>query len=284
MKPVAVLLVLATAALVLTAAWKLRPAEMPFPTAGRVARAGEAAESARAALLAARRTCRAEELDRFIEAERRRIERLGRKVEDLRLLAEALVERVQTRAHLFGVEVGKPVFDELPPEVARDLEEGLSLIREAREAGDDSCDNYRIEAALLGNEITGLGSALALAGRIREALDAAAARDRNEPRLQMAMGLQKLFAPRFLGHDPRAALQHLEFAAASLPDDERPAIFAGMAAYLLRQREKAISWLERAIERNPANLFAKVVLDRLRRGEERPFERDVTAEEASSTR
>ena len=95
--------------------------------------------------------------------------------------------------------------------------------------------------------------------------------------------MRKLLAPRFFGHDPSAALEHFEFAANS-DDDERPAVFAAMATYLQNKRMLAISWLERAVERNPDNAFARVCLRRLRRGEEDPFGRDVTVEELASSK
>jgi len=45
------------------------------------------------------------------------------------------------------------------------------------------------------------------------ALAAATARAKDDPRLHVALGLRKLMAPEFLGHDAVGALTHFEFAA-----------------------------------------------------------------------
>jgi hypothetical protein len=45
------------------------------------------------------------------------------------------------------------------------------------------------------------------------------------------------------------------------------------------KREEGVAWLERAVHKNPNNKFAKAVLARMRRGEDKPFARDVTNEE-----
>ena len=80
-----------------------------------------------------------------------------------------------------------------------------------------------------------------------------------------------------------AALEHFTFAAEA-SDDERPAVFAAMATYLQHKRQQAIAWLQRAVAKNPDNKFARVVLQRLRRGEEDPFGRDVTASELAAAK
>jgi hypothetical protein len=98
----------------------------------------------------------------------------------------------------------------------------------------------------------------------------------------VALGLRLLLAPRLLGHDPAAALTHFDRAAAGLPDDERPLLFAAMAEWLLRQRQRAIARLEQAVARNPDRVFARVVLARLRRDEPDPFGRDVAAAEVEA--
>ena len=116
---------------------------------------------------------------------------------------------------------------------------------------------------------------------IRDRFEAASARCPEDPQLDVALGLRKLLSPRWLGHDPETALQHF-VRAADRSKDERPAVFAGMACYLLEQKERALAWLERAAARNPANRFAAVVLQRLRRDEAAPFARDVTAEELAA--
>ena len=84
-----------------------------------------------------------------------------------------------------------------------------------------------------------------------------------------------------LGNDPEKALEHFEFADKA-DGDERPAVFAAMANYLQSKRQKAIAWLERAVEKNPDNKFARVVLGRVRRGEDNPFGRNVTEEEVAA--
>jgi tetratricopeptide (TPR) repeat protein len=120
--------------------------------------------------------------------------------------------------------------------------------------------------------------------RIEEALRQAGARRQDDPQLHVALGLRNLLAPQLLGNDPDKALEHFEFAAKSLPDDERPAVFAAMASYLQHKRQQAIGWLDQAVQRNPNNTFARVVRSRLRAGEDDPFGRDVTAAEAAAAK
>ncbi|MBK8099935.1 MAG: hypothetical protein IPK26_22765 [Planctomycetes bacterium] len=198
------------------------------------------------------------------------------------LLAEALLERVLQRNQLRGMAVGEPLHTTLPPALAQDLDDGLAAIAAARRAGVDSAESYRIEAGLLSNKITGLGAALQFNGQVQKALNTAFAKAPESAPLHVALGLRKLLAPRLLGHDPEKALEHLEFAAKNMPDDERPGVFAAMAAFLTRRRQKAIEWLEQAVARNPGNVFARVVLQRIRRDEADPFGRDVTPAEAAA--
>ena len=200
------------------------------------------------------------------------------------LLAESCLECALARAQLRGMAVGVPLHTKLSPALAADLERGMAAVGKARELGDDSGELFRIEAGLLSQRITGIASALQWNGRIQEALRSAAARSADNPHLHVALGLRKLLSPKLLGHDPAAALAHFEFAANALDDDERPAMFAAMANCLQQQREAAIAWLERAVARNPANAFARVVLARLRAGEDDPFGRDVAAAEAALTK
>jgi tetratricopeptide (TPR) repeat protein len=235
------------------------------------------------ALAAARRTCSLAELDRFVEDQRRAVGRAPGDRAQLRLLAKGLVERLLLRTQLRGMTPGEPVYAELPGPVRKDCDEALDLLAKARELGDDSAENWRLEASVLSHRITGLGSALQWNGRIQHALANAGKRDAADPALHMSLGLRKLFAPNaLLGHDPAKALEHLEFAARAMADDERPGVFAAMAAWLLRRRAKAIEWLEHATARNPNNVFARVVLARLRRDEPEPFARDVTPAEAAA--
>lgn len=251
-------------------------------TPGEAATSKAANDPLAADLDRARRTCTPTALDAVIAAlQTATIERAEDR-HGWHLLAEACLERALLRSHLRGMTVGTPTWPDLPAEVTADLDRGIAAIARARELGDDSADLFRIEAGLLGQRITGLGTALQWNGKIKDALQAASQRAANDPRLHTSLGLRKLLAPKLLGHDPQQALEHFEFAAKALHDDERPAVFAAMASYLQRKRQQAIGWLEQATARNPANTFARVVLRRLRAGEEQPFERDVTAAEAAA--
>src|SRR5262249_15547556 len=149
----------------------------------------------------------------------------------LRLCAEGLLERVLLQNQLRGLVVGSPLRSDLPAAVVRDLDEADALLRRARELGDDSADNLRLEAVSLGNRIPGLGPALRWTGRIQQALAAAVAKEPTNPAIYVTIGVRELLAPRLLGHDPQQALEHLQFAADAMPDDERPRVFAAMAAW-----------------------------------------------------
>lgn len=232
----------------------------------------------------ARRSCDLAALDTALARVRETIAQHPAHPDHWHLLAEAHLERALLRSHDRGLAVGAPVHAQLPKELLDDLEAGLAAAHRARELGDDSSDLFRIEAGLMGQRITGLASALQWNGRIQDALRLAGERQQDNPHLHVALGLRKLLAPKLLGHDPDQALEHFEFAARSLADDERPAVFAAMASYLQKKRQQAISWLEQAVARNPHNRFARVVLARLRAGEDDPFGRDVTAAEAAATK
>jgi len=198
-------------------------------------------------------------------------------------LAEAYLERALQRTHLFGMAPGEPTFAELPEEFADDLEAGLAAVLKARELGDETGELFRIEAGLMSQHITGLGTALQWNGKIASALTAAGKLIADDPQLHVALGLRKLLAPTWLGNDPDKALEHFEFADKA-DNDERPAVFAAMASYLQQKRQQAISWLERAVKKNPENKFARVVLQRLRRGEDNPFGRKVTEAEIAAAK
>jgi tetratricopeptide (TPR) repeat protein len=199
------------------------------------------------------------------------------------LLAEGHLERALQRTHLRGITVGKPTFSTLPTVFANDIQSGLNAVAKARGLGKESSNLFLIEAGLLGQKITGLISAVKWNSKITEALDAAKAANAKQKGLYRALGLRKLLAPRFFGNDPKKALEHFEVAAKS-DKDERTSVYAGMACFLQEKRARAITWLERAVEQNPNNKFAKVVLRRLRRGEEDPFGRDVTELDLSAIR
>lgn len=237
-----------------------------------------------AALQAARRSCSLPALDAVVADLRARTTAAPEDRDAWRLLAEALLERTQLRTQRRGLTVGAPVFDELPAELAQDVRDGIAAAARARELGADDGDLYRIEASLMSQQITGLAAALQWNPRIEAALGAAAERDRDNPRLHTVLGLRKLLAPRLFGHDPDGALAHFEFAAGALADDERPAVFAAMASYLQKKRQQAIAWLERAVARNPNNVFARVVLRRVQRDEPAPFARDVGDDEAAAVK
>lgn len=237
-----------------------------------------------AALREARRSCDLAALDAVLAKVRTRCQEAPDQSEPWHLLAEAHLERSLLRSHDRGLAVGAPVYPQLPKEVADDLEAGLVAARRARELGDDTSDLFRIEAGLMSQRITGLASALQWNGRIQDALRLAGERSRDNPHLHVALGLRKLLAPKLLGHDPKQALEHFAFAAKSLAEDERPAVFAAMASYLQQKRQQAIGWLEQAVGRNPQNRFARVVLKRLQAGEDDPFGRDVTAAEVAATK
>ncbi|MFT4840771.1 MAG: tetratricopeptide (TPR) repeat protein [Planctomycetota bacterium] len=196
-------------------------------------------------------------------------------------LAEAYLERALQRTHLHGMAPGAPTFEELPTDFAGDLKAGLEAVAKARELGDETGELFRIEAGLMSQHITGWRSALAWNGKIAAALATAVKRVADDPQVHVALGLRKLFAPTWLGNDPAKALEHFEFADKA-DGDERPAVFAAMASYLQKKRQQAITWLERAVAKNPDNKFARVVLGRLRRGEDNPFARNVTEAELAA--
>jgi tetratricopeptide (TPR) repeat protein len=234
-----------------------------------------AEEPRRHALSDARRTCAPAELDRFVKEQQSLVQQEPDNAAQARILAEALLERVQLRNMRRGLVPGEPLYGELPPAVEGDLRLGLEMVAKARALGERCADLFRIEAALLSNRITGLASAMQWNGRIQSALGEAAQLDEALPALHVALGLRKLLAPPLLGQDVAAALRHFEFAARQLPGDERPRVFAGMAAFLLQKREQAITWLQGAVTTNPNNVFACAVLKRLQAGEAEPFARDV---------
>lgn len=234
------------------------------------------------AVQTARRECSVAALDAVIDGLRQACRADANDVASWHHLAEALLERAQTRSHRRGIVVGAPVWSQVPAEVTADVDAGLDAVAHVRTLGHDDADLYRVEAGLLSQRITGIGTALQWNQRIQQALAKAIALAKDDPRLHVALGVRQLLAPRMLGHDPARALEHFEFAARELADDERPAVFAAMASYLQKKRQQAVEWLEQAVARNPNNVFARVVLKRVRRDEDDPFGRDVTDEEAAA--
>jgi cytochrome c-type biogenesis protein CcmH/NrfG len=249
------------------------PVPAPAPTAG-----------LGAALQTARRSCDVAAVSAVLADVRTSCAREPDHREHWHLLAEAHLERSLLRSHDRGIVVGAPLFPQPPKELLDDLEQGLVAAKKAHELGDDSSDLFRIEAGLMSQHITGLASALHWNGKIQDALRRAGERAPDNPHLHVALGLRKLLAPKLLGHDPAKALEHFEFAAKALVDDERPAVFAAMASYLQQKRLQAIAWLEQAVACNPQNRFARVVLARLRAGEDDAFGRDLTAAEIAAAR
>jgi hypothetical protein len=241
-------------------------------------------DARRSALQQARRSYRMPDLDAFVAEQRAEVEKPGSGPAARRCLAEALVERVQQRSALRGIAIGQPVLFVLTEATVRDLDEAMQMLLQARLQGDESSENYRLEAAVLSNRITSAVAAMGLNGRIQAALQKAGDLDAKNPGLHFALGVRDLLTPRWLGQDLPQAAAHLEYAAAALADDERPPLFAAMAACLQQKRLAAIAWLEQAVARNPDNVFARVVLARVRKGEDEPFSRDVTAAEAAQTR
>ena len=233
-------------------------------------------------LRVARRRCEIPAVDAVVDKAVAACKQLPDDAASWHLLAEAHLERSLLRSHDRGMVVGAPIFAALPKELLADLDAGLAASRRARELGDTTSDLFRIEAGLMSQRITGLAAALQWNGRIQEALRLAGERSPDNPHLHVALGLRKLLAPKLLGHDAEAALEHFEFAAKVLADDERPAVFAAMASYLQKKRQQAIGWLERAVATNPQNRFARVVLRRLQAGEDDAFGRDITAAEAAA--
>ena len=194
----------------------------------------------------------------------------------LRRIAETRLERVLQRTQRKGLRVGEAVWTELPGPVQTDVVAGLAALRAARERGDEHSENFRIEAGLLAQQIQGLASALRLNGKVDAALRRSIELDPANARAQLALGCRALFAPRFLGHDPRRALEHFSSAVHALQRDERPLVFAAFAHHLLGDGGAASACLEQAVARNPYNAYAREVLRRLRAGEAQAFERDLS--------
>jgi len=226
----------------------------------------------------ARRLCAQPPLDRFLVEQRALVEA---DAEDavrgarLHVLAEALLERIYCLNSHIGMTPGEPLYRRVPEAVESDVAEGLSALRKARTLGVALGDGYRVEAGLLTSRITGTVSAMGLKSKIAKAFSAALEADGEEPRLHVALGCRKLFAPRLLGRDLDKAMEHLVYACYGLPRDERPRIFAALTAYLIGDRESALAWAEKGLELNENNAFAKAVVERLRAGEADPFGRDL---------
>lgn len=247
----------------------------PEPIGGRISASKSELSEGSARLARARLQDTDLGLSSFIRNQRMLSARNPQRAASWKLLAEALLERARTHAQDKGLTVGKPVFAEIPKAMAADLAEGLCAIERARTLAVEDAELLRIEAELLTAQITGIGSAILLDGRISELIRKAMVLDPGNPRLQVAMGCRKLFAPPFLGHDPAAAKSYLLAAAASLSIDERPLLLAAMACHLLDQDDRALELLASAAQRNPHNRFVAAVVKRMEAGEQEPFARDL---------
>lgn len=194
----------------------------------------------------------------------------------LHALAEALLERSLLRDLRKGMAVGKPTHEKLPEALAADVAAGIRAAERAIEAGDDTAEIHRILSALLSRQVTGIGTALRLRGRIDAELKLAEERDPEHPKVLIARGCGQLFAPnRLFGHDPEAAESKFLAAAARLPDDERPLMFASMCAWLLGHPERALAHIEAASDRNPTHPYVRAVAQRIRDGAADPFGPDA---------
>jgi len=244
-----------------------------------------AKRSGRSALLAeTRRTCDPARLDAFIDEQQRIVEASPEDGNAWHILAEALLERVLLENMREGMEVGRPMYEDLPQPVEAWLDRATAAIDKARALGAADSESYRIESALWSNRIVGMGSALKYSSRVQKALDRAEELDPANPNVQVSRGVRALLAPRFLGHDPEKALEHLERGMEALPEDERPRVFASMAAWLLGRHAESDALVEAAMRINPANLYAQAVHARMVRGVEQPFAADVTDDEVAAIR
>ncbi len=228
-----------------------------------------------AALMAARLPMQRDLLEAFVKAQAERCTAAGATAEDWRVLSEAHLECVLQMTSVKGMAVARPAFAKPPTAMLQHLDAGEQAITRARALGDRHSETARIEAGLKSNRIVGVASALRLGGEIDRLIAEAAERDQGNPHVAVAQGCRLVFAPKFLGGDPRAALALFERAAEAMPDDERPMIFAAFAADILGDAALARRHLEAAAQRNPANRYAREVAARLARGEADAFGRDV---------
>ncbi len=238
------------------------------------AKAGDEASGRSAVLATARRSYRIEDLDNFIAAQQTILSADPQDADGWRVLAEAYLERLFTRSADRGMRIGTPTYSELPATHRADIKAGLEAVEQAKRLAPDTGDTFRIEACLLAQQITGPLSAWQLNNKATAAISQATQLDPTNPRVHVAIGCRKLFAPKLLGQDPVAAQRLLLGAAAVLPLDERPLCFAALCAFLTGEPTKAEHLLEMTIERNPNNRFAREVLRRIRAGEAEPFARD----------
>jgi hypothetical protein len=215
-------------------------------------------------------------LDAVVADLERETARAGAAAEDWHALAEVLLERSLLRDVRKGMAVGRPTHTELPTDLAADVAAGIRAAEKAIEAGDDSAEIHRILSALLSRQVTGIGSALKLRGRMEAELALAEERAPDHPKVLIARACGQLFAPnRLFGHDPVAAEQKFVRAAEALPTDERPWMFASMCAWLQGDGERALTHIDAAAKRNPDHPYIREVAQRLRAGAPDPFGPDA---------
>lgn len=235
--------------------------------------AADASTSRSTRLAEARRAGTVEALSAFIAAQRTLIEERPNDATLWRVLAEAYLERSQQRVSHKGMSVSRPMYDEVPPAVRQDLDLGDAALAKARELGDATSESYRIEAALISGRITGLVTVMRLRSSITHAISTALELDPTNPRALVSAACQKLFNP-FSSEVDQARADFLR-AAKALPLDERPLVFASLAAFLSDDLEGAIEHCREAAERTPGSAYANEVLRRLEAGEDDPFGRDL---------
>lgn len=217
-------------------------------------------------------------LTTFIVEQRRRVEEADtdqQRAQALEILAFALSERCSARNAGRGIQVGKPLYDEVPEPTEADVVEGLAAIERARELGLETSEGHRIEGLLLSCRVINLVSAMRWNSQIQKTTARAFEIWPDNPRAHIAQAVREVLTPSFLGQDPESALERLRPAAKALPGDERPLVFAAFAAHLLDRRDEAIELLEQACERRPDVRYPPAVLKRLREGVEKPFAIDV---------
>lgn len=213
-------------------------------------------------------------LDAFLAEQRARAE-AGGAAEAWRVLAEAHLERALLEASHKGMAVGEPTFGDVPGAMAAHLEQAEAAALRAEQIGGEHSETQRIRAGVLSTRITGALSAMRLGRTIERLLARARELDGDNPHVAVAQGCKLVFAPGWLGGDPKAALSLFLAAAEGLPHDERPLVFAAFAANVCGD-PRVESLLARAVERNPNNRYAAEVLRRVRAGERDAFARDVT--------